>query len=144
MLLVPPLLLQPLHQVVEPLLFLLPPRGVEVLIIVKFRRSFLKFLDFLLVELFGDVEVVHGERSEAGEELRADVVPDLGGVEGDHGRGDGLHHELGGLGVLHLLLGRAALLPLIVCFTHFFKSKIRERSFRLLPFPTGLPRDGAG
>ena len=72
------------------------------------------------------MEVVHGEGPEAGEELRGDVVPDFGRVEGDGGGGDGLHHELGGLSVLHLLLGRASLLPLLVSFTHFFESKISD------------------
>ena len=63
---------------------------------VKFWRSFFEFL----VELLGDVEDVHGERPVAGEELRGDVVPDFGRVEGDDGRGDGLHDKLGSFCVL--------------------------------------------
>ena len=37
----------------------------------------LQFFDLLLVEELGDVEIVHGERPEGGEELGRDVLPHL-------------------------------------------------------------------
>lgn len=43
-----------------------------------------EFVDLPVVGVVWHSEVIHCERPERGIELRADVIPDLGGVQRDH------------------------------------------------------------
>lgn len=66
-----------------------------------------------LVGRLWNCQVVHSEGPEGGVELRAEVVPDSGWVEGHHGLMHGRHHLLTGC---HVLVNFLLLLVAFLCF----------------------------
>lgn len=71
----------------------------------------LQLVDLALVGCMWNGQVIHGERPEGGVELRAEVVPDPGRVEGHHSLMHRCHHLFAGCYILvYLLLLLVALL----------------------------------
>lgn len=75
----------------------------------------LELVNLPLVGHMWNCQVVHGEGPEGGVELRAEVVPDSGWVEGHHGLMHRRHHLLAGCHVL------VKFLLLLVAFLHFLQ-----------------------
>lgn len=73
----------------------------------------LELVNLPLVSCMWNCQVVHGEGPEGGVELRAEVVPDSGWVEGHHRLVHRLHHLLTGCHVLVIFL---LLLVALLCF----------------------------